>query len=285
MNIQNPHFLLATNGSPVSLPAMEYGIWLASLLQAKISILGILENSSDRIQMNKVLDILENIIGASEVTLTNRILSRGNAAAIIRQAINLGGYSLTVFGPLDQPVLIRWLRGRSIRRILTEAEEPFLYARKPSQKLDHMLLCAGGLGYARHMEEVALMLALKASSKVTLLHVVEPISYKYRISNLINANPKEIIKSDTPQGRSLREGLAIFETAGIEAKVMIKTGHIVHEILKEYHSGDYDLIGLGSGMSSSALRNLATPNVTAEIADAISAPILVAKSYPSKEFR
>ena len=49
------------------------------------------------------------------------------------------------------------------------------------------------------------------------------------------------------------------------------------EILAEVNDGNYDLLCMGSPYSSNALRQLYTPNVTAEIAEHDRVPVLTAR--------
>ena len=72
----------------------------------------------------------------------------------------------------------------------------------------------------------------------------------------------------------LKQALAEMQSAGVDATLKIRHGSVVHEILAEIHSGDYDLVGLGSPYSAKSLRHLYTPNVTAEVAEAIHVPVL-----------
>jgi len=51
----------------------------------------------------------------------------------------------------------------------------------------------------------------------------------------------------------------------------------VEEILAEIKEGDYDLLCMGSPYSGNVFRQLYTPNVTAEIAEAAGIPVLTAR--------
>jgi len=59
--------------------------------------------------------------------------------------------------------------------------------------------------------------------------------------------------------------------------VKIRNGMVTEEILAEVREGGYDLLCMGSPFSSNALRQLYTPNVTAEIAETDLAPVLTAR--------
>ena len=134
----------------------------------------------------------------------------------------------------------------------------------------------GGLGYARTAEQWALFLAQRMGASVTILHVVEPISYDYPIAREVQDHWQEILKTDTPQGQNLREALEIAQDMGVSASFQVRHGDIIHEIFKEINSDQYDLIVMGSPFSSENLRNLFLPNITAEIAERVQYPVLTA---------
>ena len=78
-------------------------------------------------------------------------------------------------------------------------------------------------------------------------------------------------------GRSLRTALDIAQKAGLNAKATTRQGSVVDEILAEIRKGNYDMVCMGSPYSATGLRQLYTPNVTAEIAEAAHCPVLTAR--------
>jgi nucleotide-binding universal stress UspA family protein len=133
-----------------------------------------------------------------------------------------------------------------------------------------------GVGHALSAERWPLFLAERVDASVTLLHVVEPISYDYPVAREIQDHWQDILETDTPQGQNLRTALRMAQEMGITADFKVRHGDIVHEILAEASARDYDMIVMGSPYSSNTLRHLFMPNVTAEIAEAVDCPILAA---------
>jgi nucleotide-binding universal stress UspA family protein len=54
----------------------------------------------------------------------------------------------------------------------------------------------------------------------------------------------------------------------------------VEEILAELKEANYDLIGMGSRMSAHGLRQMYEPNVTDEVAEQATCPVLTARYVP-----
>jgi nucleotide-binding universal stress UspA family protein len=276
MSDQPISLLVCTNGNPTTRPALEYGVWLAGLLHSPVVILGIIESPYEQQAVEKLVD--ETAKKLAEIGVPYQVqIDRGRGSIVISRYAKAGDY-LTVVGPLGRPAWRRIVQGRSFRRLLERVENPILYVPKARIPLKSLLLSMGGLGYAEGVEHLALNLAKAAKARITILHVVEPITLDYPVAREIHDHWQNILDTDTPQGHNLRAALDNLRQAGLEATVKIRHGSIVHEIFEEVDSGDYDLIGLGSPYSVQSLRHLYMPNVTAEVAEAVERPVLTVRA-------
>jgi nucleotide-binding universal stress UspA family protein len=275
MNIDENSLLLAFNGAKTSFPAVDYGVWLAEQIGVPVTVLGIVEKRSRQQQVESVIETTTQRLKAAGLPYRTQLI-RGNSYDVIRQQA-VPKHHLTVFGPFDRPILQRWLRGRSFRRIFEEIDTPVLYVKRSYAQLRKILVCLGGLGYARSAESWALFLAQFMDASVTLFHVVEPISYQYPTAQEIENHWEDIIQTDTPQGQNLRDALKYAQDMNISAAFQVRHGNIVSEITAEVSSQEYDLVVLGAPSSSTSLRHLFMPNVTAEIAETVDCPVLAAK--------
>jgi nucleotide-binding universal stress UspA family protein len=265
---------LCTNGDLQTRPALEYGVWLAEVLKVNVELLGILESPRDGEAVKALLDHAASRLDQLQISYKT-ILETGDGPEII--ARYAGQTHLTVVGPLGRSAWLRVMHGRSIRQIMEKVPAPLMYVRKTSQKLERILLCMGGLGYATSMEKVALYLAQASQAAVTLLHVVEPVTLDYPTAREVQDHWQNILHTDTPQGRNLSQALAVAQDTGLEVEFKVTRGNIVHQILEVARQGNYDLIGMGSPYSAHSLRHLYMPNVTAEIAEALECPILTVR--------
>ena len=268
------HLLIATNGSPESLAAIEYGLWLSGCLAKPISLLGILDGHSKKRDLEEIFERVRLQVTAGHI-LQEEIV-KGDPVQVIGQ-VALPSDHLLVVGPLGKPGWQRWLRGRSFRFILKEIPTPFIYVRQPHLSMNKILICMGGLGYASSVEHWALYLAHRCGAAVTLLHISEPIYFEYPTADQIRAFGDELIKSNTPQGQNLRIAVEEAHQAGVPVEVKIRQGEIIHEINAEISEGHYDLIAMGSPESSHSLRHLFMENITAQIAEKGSLPVLTAR--------
>lgn len=272
--------LIATNGYKGTLSAIEYGAWLASILQLKVTVLGVTEKPNpaaidDHHPLEDVFARAVELLKQNKVEYRFEV-QEGNAEEVIPKRARQGDF-INVIGPLGRPQVHRLLSGRSFRHLMEEIEQPIVYvpvAKFPPKKI---LISVGGLGYEVNAEHIAMQIAMKTNAEITLLHVVPPVALNYPTAKTVSEHWATITDTDTPIGRSLREALNVAKDNGLTANVKPRRGEVVEEILAEIKAGAYDLLCMGSLYSSKSLRQLYTPNVTAEIADGIQCPVLTAR--------
>ena len=278
-----PDLLVTTNGFKGAWPAIEYGAWLAAALQMKIILLEVNEKPNpakeeDHSPLEEILTQAVELFQQKELDYSTE-LQVGHAEEVIPRRANAGDF-ITVLGPLGRPQIRRWLVGRSIRHFMASIKGPILYVPKIRLPLDKMLICLGGLGYEVAAESLAFQVAMKTSAEVTLLHVVGPTNLDYPASRAVRENWNHLVDTNTLPGRSLRQALEIAHSIGVKASLTARQGKAEEEILKEIEHGNYDLVCMGSPYSANIMRQLYTPNITADIAEAVDCPLLTARHKP-----
>jgi len=275
-----PDLLIATNGFKGTWDSIEYGAWLATALDKKVVLLGVTENLSpaaidDHHPLEDIFARAVELFQQKGVDYSLEV-QNGNAEEVIPRKAKQGNY-IIVLGPLGRPQFRRMLTGRSIRHLMEEIAQPILYVPEARLPLKKILICMGGLGYEVTAEHIAMQMAMKSRAEITLLHIIPPIDMNYPTAKTVSAHWQHLTETDTPVGRSLRLALQVAKDNGLTANVIARQGNVVEEIMAEVKEGNYDLLCMGSVYSSNALRQLYAPNVTAEIADSSTCPILSAR--------
>jgi nucleotide-binding universal stress UspA family protein len=273
--------LLCTNGRESTRPSLAYGAWLARLLQAPVTILGIVEESSQQASIRALTQQVASSLDENN-TQYELVIERGFAPDVIARYAARQEHSLVVVGPFGRPAWRRFMMGRSFRRLMARIQRPILYVPREHLQLQKVLVCMGGLGYADSVIHLSVRLASLTGAEVTLLHVIEPITLDYPTSHEIFEHLENIQETDTPQGRNLRAALQLIHTAGLTARLKIRRGSVVNEIRDEIATGNYDLVGMGSAYSAHSLRHLYMPNVTAEVGESGPCPILTVRLQSPK---
>jgi nucleotide-binding universal stress UspA family protein len=276
--------LIATNGYRETWHAIEYGAHLAKSMGMKITLLGLTEKLNpaaidDHHPLEEIFESAVSLFKDGGVDYRLEV-QNGEAEKVIPQIANNGDY-LVVISPLGRSQLKRWLTGRSLRLLMEKITSPLLYVPEVRIPLKHILICIGGLGYAETTEELAFQVAGANNALATIMHVIPPTDLDYPTTREVLSHTNDLAETDTLLGRNLKKGLEIANKYGLNANSIVRQGNIVEEILAEVKSGEYDLVCLGSPYSTQTLRQYYTPNVTAEVAEALHCPVLTAR-YKAK---
>ena len=274
-------FLITTNGFMGTWPAIEYGAWLAEAMRMRVTLLGVTEhlNPAAIDDHSPLEDVFERAVGLFKQKELEYSLEvqNGEAEHVIAEKANSGEY-ITVVSPLGRPQLRRWFTGRSIRHLMETIKRPILYVPELRLPLKKILISIGGLGYEVAAENLAFQVARAVRAEVTIMHVIPPTDLDYPSSREVREHKNDLAETDTLPGRGLRTALEIAQQDGLKANATARQGNIVDEILAEVREGNYDMVCMGSPYSASGgLRQYYSPNVTAEIAEAVPCPVLTAR--------
>lgn len=273
-------FLIVTNGFQGTWPAIEYGAWLARAMKVKATLLGVTETQNpaaidDHGPLEEIFQRAVELFQQHGVEHSLEV-QNGDAERIITEKANSGDF-ITIVSPLGRPQFRRWLTGRSIRHLMESIKGPILYVPESRLPLKKILISIGGIGYEVAAENLAFDIAKSVGAEVTIMHVVPPTNLDYPSTRDVREHVNDLAQTNTLPGRGLRTALEIAQQEGLKANVTARQGPIVEEILAEVKQGNYDIVCMGSPYSASGLRQIYSPNVTAEIAEAVHRPVLIAR--------
>lgn len=268
---------LFTNGNESTWPAIQWAAWAAPRLHMPLTLVGILEQEGENEAVEEMFSRAVSLFQETGLEYTLK-LEAGPAEAVIPRSAAAPGAEMAVIAPLGRPALRRWLTGRSFRHLLAQVARPLLYAPALELPIQKMLVCLGGLGYGLTVEHLAVRMAQAFGASLTLLTVVPQIDLDYPEARAIRQNWQRLAETDTLPGRTLRQALEMARQAGVPARVITRQGDTVEEIRAELRSGGYQMLCMGSPYSSHSLRQLAAPNITAEVAESAPCPVLAVRS-------
>lgn len=271
-----PNLAIFTNGFEGTWPSIEYGAWMARAMQARLVLTGVMEHNDREHPVEEIFGRAVSLFQEYDIDYSLELES-GNVEEAIADLARASAEQMLIFGPFGRPQIRRMVVGNSFRHIMATVSAPILYVPVLRIPVSQVLICIGGLGYTVTAEHLGLRVAQMNAASVTLLAVVPPINLDYPEARKIRENWKNLADTDTLIGRSLREGLENARKAGLDAKVRVRHGNIVEQILGEGKEQSYDLICMGSQFSAHGLRQLYSPNITADVAEAGHCPILTAR--------
>lgn len=272
--------LIVTNGTKESFPAIEQGAWLATALDAKITLLGITEKLDPAAidathPLEVVFERAVSLFNAQGAAYRLEVRN-GSAEKIVPQEAKQND-SIVVMSPLGRPQFQRFMAGRSIRHFIEEIEQPLLYVPETRLPVKRILISVGGLGYDVNAEHIAMQVAMKSGAEITLLHIVPPIDLNYPTAQMVSQNWEHLAETNTPVGRSLRQSLENAKSAGLTASIKVRHGNVIEEIFAETKESKSDLLCMGSSYSVHSLRQMYSANVTAEIMERAHCPVMTAR--------
>ena len=271
-----PRLLLFTNGRESTWPSIEFSAWMAANMGTPLTLVGMLETPGENEFVEDLFSRAVSLFQEKGVEYSLQ-LETGNAEEIIPRKTKGDPADLVVVGPLERPALRRFLVGRSFRHFMASVDKPLLYVPTARTPIRKMLICLGGLGYGLTAEHLGVKVARMTGASVTLLTVVPPIDLDYPEARVIRNNWQKLAETDTLPGRTLRKAIEAAIQSEVTVRVITRQGNAVEEIRAEIKEGDYDMVCMGSPYSTHSLRQMYTPNVTAEVAELAECPILTAR--------
>jgi nucleotide-binding universal stress UspA family protein len=265
--------LICTNGSTASRRAFEAGALVAEALHAEAVVLGVVEHPSVAQHVHHAVEGASATLTTRNVTHTTRVREGGAVAEIAAEAAT-GDY-LTVVGPLGRGRLVRTVRRSSVWRLLGVVNGPVLIVREPRAVLRSVLICSGGLGHTNAAVQLAGEIARGAGATVTLLHVWMSMPLLEQGWTRKRPDGEAFLKSDVIQAHHLREEFALLQELGLEPVFKLRSGQPLDKILAEAHTGDYDMVAIGSTASAGPLMKVAVGGITDKVARRARRPVLV----------
>lgn len=241
--------LIASSSSSHASLAVDYGVQLAKMTRAELSLVHVVKRAADRDEGKAHLRQEEE-----------RLKRMGQKAQFIlrvgipsEQIIHLAyedEYDLVVMGEGSPESLLKRLLAPTTEQVIANSPCPVLIVKGEPREAKRFLICHSGqegLSTMERFTEHAKKL-IRPGAQVTILHVMSQIGASYRISDLaLTADASELIKAHTVEGEWLAETVASLKKATkVKAVPKVRHGLVVDEILEEIEQGEYDIIVLGA---------------------------------------
>ncbi|HEY74642.1 MAG TPA: universal stress protein [Thermoflexia bacterium] len=266
--------LLCVAGMPCAEKTVALTGEIARATGASVTMLHVLRRGVPRECGQQVLEAAREVIPDLEVTTR---LRRGDPAGRILAEIREDAYDLVAVGANRRPDLARRLLGSVSTQIVARAPISVLIGRPKRRGVKRVLICTGGLDIAEPVIQVGAWLAEATGARATLLHVLGPVPEMYAGLEEFQETLPELLRTDTPIARHLRNGAGILTQHRLKAELRIRQGVAAEEILLEAREGDYDLVVVGASETAGRLRRWLLGDVTRQVADAAPCSVLVVK--------
>ena len=254
-------FLLLTDGTATSQPALDLGGRIARLANARTTILGYgrLQDGrrSEETVLQRHLQEAKEKIGSGLPALDVRVASEPPAQAALRE-VERQPYDLVVLGTDQQGAI------DLAEQLLQSGEHHLLLASRSPTLLERVLVCVANGEPGKDDVQFTARLVRHLGAEATLLSVL----------------PAE---GDQQAGRARTErflagGVRTMALLGVPARAMIRTGMVRNEIIAEMNAGGYDLLVLGAPLARPGGGGVLAGVVGQILSDATDRPVLIVRS-------
>ncbi|OGO18050.1 MAG: hypothetical protein A2Z14_02635 [Chloroflexi bacterium RBG_16_48_8] len=132
------------------------------------------------------------------------------------------------------------------RHLANSVHTSVLLIRNPPEEICNVLICTGGHPESANAIEWGIHLAKKTNDQATILHVVSSPPAMYNGLEEIDEDLSEVLARDVPLSHHLKYAARLAKEAGVQAKLELRHGLVIEEILRSTEVDSYDLVVLGA---------------------------------------
>jgi nucleotide-binding universal stress UspA family protein len=267
--------LICSDGSEQADRAIRLGAAIAAGASAEVTLFGIIEAPG---KSTLILDSLQRwqAVFADKKIAAEVITKPGDPIAEIVKRSEADNYDLVMVGAVRKETHgLFWMSSKAYK-IIKEVTPPVLSVAGESATIKRALICSGGK-YSDNAVRLTAKLAGALGASVILLHVMPELPAIYAGLPRMAETADWLLHSPSELGLTLRKERDFLVAAGLSAEVRLRQGPVLAEILREIHTGKYDLVVTGSALSRS-LRTYVLGDISREIVNHSDCPVLVVRS-------
>jgi nucleotide-binding universal stress UspA family protein len=205
---------------------------------------------------------------------------RGCLESVLRDELDPAAHELVVLGTSLESFDRR--SALMSRRLASRIGDSVLIIHHPSQSIQRILVCTGGHPASNLVIERGLQLGEALHAKVTILHVATGMPMMYTGLPAVEEGLQEILSRNTPLAQHLRAAAKLADEQEVDARLELRHGVVVEEILRAIEMGNYDLVVIGSPEPRRVFDRLALGQIGPELLISTKIPLLIARIEPKE---
>jgi nucleotide-binding universal stress UspA family protein len=276
--------LICSNGTPSAQTAIDLVGLLAGPLTADTTLLGIAEKPEDERPLREALYTQAQSLQRHGVS-PNIVVQFGEPVLQIVQQTSHSKYGLVVIGARWTGAVGHYWRSQRTYEVIKTIQPPVLVAIGERQELKRFVVCTGGKEFIEQAVQFTGKLAAAVRASVTLLHVMAEPPAMYADLVRMEENVDQLLQSSSELGTNLRRQKRELDRLGVSAEVHLRHGIVIDQVFKEVREGNYDLIVTGTSQARGLLRHYIMGDLTRDILNRASVPVLVARAHRPKPAR
>ena len=268
---------------PASENAIDLAALLAGPLKAEITLLGIVEKSSDEQPLSEALERQAQSLRTQNAQPDIVVRAGEPVRQILDQTSSI--YDLVLVGARWTGASGHYWRSERTYEVIKAIQPPVLVAIGERKKLKRFLVCTGGKEFIEQAVRFTGEIAAAVGASVTLLHVMAEPPAIYVNLVLLEENADQLLKSKSELGTNLLRQKRELERLAVPAEVRLRHGIVIDQVFEEVRAGDYDLIVTGTSQARGLLGHYIMGDLTRSILNRANVPVLVARAGPPKAGR
>lgn len=268
--------LICSDGSAQSNQAIQFGGLIAAACGAETTLLGIAEKVNEEDTVFEALKQGSQALRQMDVN-AELIIKAGEPIEEIVHRTQETRYDLVVIGAAQKGTRGPFLRSAKAYKIIKAVEPPVLVVLGHRPALKRLLICSGGEKYIDEAVHFAGDIAKGCEARITLFHVMAQPPQDFADLIKMEEDVNLLLHSNSELGQNLRSEKEFLEKMGVESCVLLRHGLVLSEVFKEIKRGDYDLVVTGSSPAGANLRTYIMGNLTREIVNRATCPVLVVR--------
>lgn len=225
-------------------------------------------------------EVGENILDRTQALLSEvpqrLVLENGDFEKTLRQEVDREPNQLVILGTsCRDPEEHLTLRSK---RLAIQLADSVLVMCDPPEKLRHLLICTGGHPGSIPVEDWGILLARGTGAEATIMHVVSDAPSMYIGLTGLDEGLEDILSRETPLAQHLKDTVRRADSAGVSAKLCLRHGIVVEEILRACETDNYDLIVIGSNEPRRILDRLAMGRVGPQLLSSVTTSVLIVRT-------
>jgi nucleotide-binding universal stress UspA family protein len=275
--------LVCSDGMPASENTIELAALLAGPLKAQITLLGIVEKSSDEGPLREALEKQAQSLRIQNAQ-SDIVVRAGEPVRQILDQTSNASYDLVLVGARWTGATGHYWRSERTYEVIKAIQPPVLVAIGERKQLKRFLVCTGGKEFIEQAVQFTGEIAAALGASVTLLHVMaEPPAIYVNLVQLENVD--QLLESKSELGTNLLREKRELERLAVPAEVRLRHGIVIDQVFEEVSAGDYDLIVTGTSQARGLLGHYIMGDLTRSILNRANCPVLVARAGKPKATR
>ena len=223
----------------------------------------------------------ESCLARARAKLTAGVIEtkvrRGDPFSEILAEVEDSGVDLLVLGPSEAPGLRRDVLGSVTTQVIRRVPSSVLVARQTRSSLKRILIGSSGADVADSVIETGARIARSQGASATLMHVLTSAPSFGRGPDLLSLSLTELLQTDTPVARHLRNGAEILRQHQVPAELRVRYGVVSDEMIREARRGENDLILLGAAKGRPPAGRFMLGDVTEQVVERAPMSVLIVR--------